>query len=138
MLVIDASVAAKWYLNEPDSTQALRWLQEGHDFAAPELLLVEVVNVLWRVGRKGETAPLDTKRVLLSLKGAIRHWTPDAALVERAAEIASSLDHPVYDCCYLACAERVNGVLLTADRRLANRVATTPWSERLQLLAEVQ
>jgi predicted nucleic acid-binding protein len=44
--VIDASVAVKWVLAEPDSVQALALRQ--HDLAAPELLVAECANVLWK------------------------------------------------------------------------------------------
>jgi len=41
-----------------------------------------------------------------------------------------ALDHPVYDCFYLALAEREQSVVVTADRRLITRLAQTRY-ERL-------
>ena len=48
---------------------------------------------------------------------------PIDALIARAAETAQELDHPVYDCLYLACAEATESVLVTADRKFAKKVA---------------
>ena len=44
-------------------------------------------------------------------------------LIDRAAEIAVEIDHPVYDCLYLACAEATASALITADRRFATKLA---------------
>jgi predicted nucleic acid-binding protein len=40
------------------------------------------------------------------------------SLIERAIAMAVALQHPIYDCLYLACAERAGAQLATADRRL--------------------
>ena len=48
---------------------------------------------------------------------------PSGDLIGRAAKIAVQIDHPVYDCLYIACAEATGSTLITADRRLANTVA---------------
>ena len=37
--------------------------------------------------------------------------------IDRAAQIAVEIDHPVYDCLYVACAEATASALITADRR---------------------
>jgi predicted nucleic acid-binding protein len=42
--------------------------------------------------------------------------------------IARDLDHPDYDCFYLALAEQRQATLVTADRRLLNRVRGTQWA----------
>jgi predicted nucleic acid-binding protein len=50
--------------------------------------------------------------------------------------IASQLDHPVYDCFYLALAEARDALLVTADRRLLRKLRGTPWVERVVNLAD--
>ena len=49
----------------------------------------------------------------------------------RASTIALELDHPVYDCIYLACTEIEGVPLVTADRRLQavskGRLAVDVW-----------
>ena len=48
---------------------------------------------------------------------------PIRHLAERAAQIAFELDHPIYDCLYLACSEITDSDLITADRRFADKAA---------------
>jgi predicted nucleic acid-binding protein len=50
------------------------------------------------------------------------------SLIERAIVMAIDLHHPVYDCLYLACAERAGARLATADRRLIAAVQGGPFA----------
>jgi predicted nucleic acid-binding protein len=47
---------------------------------------------------------------------------PTASLAPRALELALNLDHPVYDCFYLALAEAETAQMVTADRHLERRL----------------
>nr|WP_294519284.1 type II toxin-antitoxin system VapC family toxin [uncultured Rhodopila sp.] len=49
-------------------------------------------------------------------------------LAPRAVTISRELDHPVYDCFYLALAEAREATLVTADARLLRRINRTRWS----------
>ena len=49
--VVDASVAVKWFADEPLFDKA-RELQQ-HSLAAPDLIFAEVANVMWKLWRKG-------------------------------------------------------------------------------------
>ena len=46
--------------------------------------------------------------------------------------MACALSHPVYDCLYLALAEREGTRLITADQPFVERVAGTPWKNRVE------
>ncbi len=50
--------------------------------------------------------------------GDLVSLAPAAELVIHAAAIALRIDHAIYDCLYLACAEVEEAPLVTADRRL--------------------
>ncbi|MCL4758494.1 MAG: type II toxin-antitoxin system VapC family toxin [Rhodocyclaceae bacterium] len=117
--VVDASVAAKWFAPEPDSEAAQRIL--GGQIHAPDLLFAEVANILWKKRRRGELAdevPEIAARMLLQI-GV--HASSSADLMFEATALAARLDHPAYDCFYLALAVRHGIVLVTADRRLIAR-----------------
>ena len=47
-LVVDASIAVKWYVPEANSTQAAAILESGAELLAPDLLVAEVGKVLWK------------------------------------------------------------------------------------------
>jgi predicted nucleic acid-binding protein len=47
---------------------------------------------------------------------------------------ALTLNHPVYDCIYLACAETIDGILMTADRRLHRSVHGSEFESLIRYL----
>lgn len=126
-LVIDASVALKWFVDEDGSAQASALLDGPDLLIAPDLVLAEVGNAAWKAVRGGTMHPEQFAHAATRLPAAFDELTPLASLSQRAAAIALELDHPVYDCCCLALAEARAAPLVTADRRLLSRVAGTPW-----------
>lgn len=130
MLVVDASVAVKWLLPEPDRPLARRLLTEGEPLCAPDLVLAEVGNALWKNVRRGMPAgPLREGWDILP--SCFRSLVPMAELAGEALALALRHDHPVYDCFYVALARRESAPLVTADSRLAERLAP---AARIRLL----
>ncbi len=86
---------------------------------APELIVPELLNVRWKVARTGGFVP-DVSAIMdllarLTLEPMTEYATDAAAFAER-------LDHPVYDCFYVALAHRWNGIIITADHRLRRKL----------------
>ena len=134
MLVVDASVAIKWFIVEPGRPEARRLLDGSDPLVAPELIVAEVVNVVWKrlmTGALDRSQAADVPRELPQLFAEL---CPLATLARRALAIAEELRHPAYDCFYLALAEARDARLVTADRRFAERLAGTPWEERITTL----
>ena len=120
-LTVDASVVLKWFVTEPLSGQARQLLDVQLDLHAPDILLAEFANIIWKKVRRGETPdPQPYFDDLACLPGIVAIH-PVGGLIERAAQIAVLIDHPVYDCLYLACAEMTASALITADQQLVNR-----------------
>ena len=115
-LVIDASVLVKWFIDEPGSDRAAA-LRKA-DLTAPDLILVEVGNVLWKLQRRGVLAEADYFDAVEALLTAPIALVPTADLLLTAARLAAELDHPLYDCVYLALAMREGFPLVTEDQRL--------------------
>lgn len=91
------------------------------EFQAPDLLLPEFANTIWKKVKRGEIAyPEPFLNELRSLSQLIALY-PAEVLIERASHLAFEMDHPVYDCLYLACAEISGTPLVTADKRLVAR-----------------
>jgi predicted nucleic acid-binding protein len=120
-VVVDASIAAKWFIREAGRDDALRLL-EASERHAPDLVLAEVANVVWKKAIRGEVTDEQARFICIALKHYVDVLHPADALIESAIAMALRLRHPIYDCLYLACAERVAAPLVTADRRLARAV----------------
>lgn len=124
-LVIDASVAIKWFAPEVLSREAESLLDSGAALFAPDLLLVECGNIIWKKVRLGELARLDGDAALAALRSGPVDLVDTRPLVARALHLAHDLEHPVYDCLYLATAEAVEGVVVTADRRFFDQCSSS-------------
>lgn len=132
-LIVDASVALKWLVDEPGS-EAAHDLRH-RDLAAPALLRVETANVMRTLAARGAiSAPeeLDLFRLLQS--APVKIVDHDDALESRALETALDLGHPVYDCIYLSLAERMDRSLITADRKFHRAPQATSFVKRAELL----
>lgn len=122
--VVDASVAVKWVIPEMLSDEADRVRDGGDDVLAPDLLLVEVANALWRKTAAREISSREADAALDLVRRSGIDLRPAAPLLPRAMEMARRLGHPVYDCVYLALAEREHAAFVTADQRLLRRLST--------------
>ena len=136
-LVVDASVALKWFLSEePHAAQALAVVRDGAPMIAPDLLIAEVCNAAWRLARLGRISQIQVVEIAASLPRIFDALVSATGLAPRAVAIAAQLDHPVYDCLYLALAEAEQAHLLTADMRLLDKVRATSWEQRTVDLSE--
>jgi predicted nucleic acid-binding protein len=123
-VVVDASVALKWVLDEPGSEAAEALLDE--ELIAPSLWLLEAANALWRRAQRGEISHGEAKERLVELFNApVATSTIEEDLLS-AADLANGLAHPVYDCLYLAVAIRENTYVVTADARFYAVVEKSP------------
>ncbi|WOI57732.1 type II toxin-antitoxin system VapC family toxin [Palleronia sp. LCG004] len=136
-LVIDASVAIKWLIDEDGSDTALS-LRDA-DLAAPALLRIEVGNVLRTLAARQAIAPAEARDLFAFFQEApVAIADPDDALERRALDLALDLGHPIYDCVYLALAERMDRRLVTADLRFARALGSTDHAARILTLADVE
>ena len=124
--VVDASVAVKWYMPEPNSADADRLLSGGYKLYAPDLLVPEVGNVLWKRVMRSELSVQKARIILQTLKSLPMTFTPSSVLAENAMTIAGGLKRSFYDSLYLALALTADCRLVTADRKLFDAVKDAP------------
>ena len=122
-VVVDASVAFKWLVEEENSDKATAltrlWDDEGTQPVAPRIMPFEVANVLHRRVVRGDIGLEVAQGLMQDLitLGVVLHETP--SLHRRALELASQLKQgAVYDAHYLALAESLGCEMWTADQRL--------------------
>lgn len=136
ILVIDTSVAVQWFLNEPGHRQARALLIAENQLVAPDFVVAEVANVLWRRQRTGGIQPTLVDEALNELPNFFDRLAPAADLVLGALQLARALEHSVYDCMFLHLAADIEGsVMVTSDRRFAEKVARSSYAKLLQPLS---
>ncbi len=126
-MIIDASVAVKWFIPEADSDRAIALVADRR-LRAPPLLLTEVGNAIWKKLRRGD---LTERFDLLARHAELQDLVEivggrDAELATRAFELSLMLDHAIYDCVYLAMAEADGELLVTADAGFRRKLERTP------------
>ena len=134
--VVDASVAVKLLVDEPDSDAARDLAASGEALHAPRLMASEVATALWRKARLGQIGRADAGAAMALLADMPVRWDGDETVSADAVRLALALDHPVYDCVYLALAHRIGATVVTADRRFATAVAPTDHGEAVMTLAD--
>lgn len=137
-IVVDASIALRWVVEEDGSGEArfLRdeWLRKNEEVLAPPIFRSELVNGLYRQVRI-RTLPVDEATQAYSLLESSVIIHEPVGLGRRALELAFALRLPAaYDAFYLALADLEGCELWTADRRLA---AVASSSHRVRWLGEV-
>jgi len=122
VIVVDASVVAPALADDGDDGDRARTRLRGERLLAPELLDLEVISALRRAASAGG---LDDRRARLAIDdftaldiGRVGH----RGLIERIWELRANVTP--YDAAYVALAEALAVILVTADARLAR--ATGP------------
>lgn len=136
ILVTDASVVVKSVLTEDDSEAARQLMNGEHELHVPRVLVAELTNALWSKVQSGLLTPSEASQAQELVLALHLEWANDEVLAADALRIAVGLNHPVYDCVYLALAYQVGGTLVTADTRFFNTVAGTEHAGRVVLLAD--
>ena len=137
-LVIDASIAIKWVVAERGTAEALL-LRMRARLIAPELLVAECANILWKKVQRKELMPDEAILAARLLQGSEVELLPTRSLLEAATRIAIDLDHPAYDCLYLALAVEKDCRFVTADDALIRKLTQTRFASlrsRIVSLAE--
>lgn len=124
-MIVDASVALRWFLNEPGAAAAAAALSTPR--LAPDLVVAEIGNGLWAAVQRQRLDGPTARTLLAAAPRLFQELRPAKALANQAFAIACALKHPIYDCFYLALAEAEGASLFTYDTRLQAAVRGTPW-----------
>lgn len=125
--VVDASIGFKWEVAElhSDKAQQLRddYQNAVHELLAPDLFPTEVANALLVAQRRGRLLPGQGPLLLADVFTTLPRIHPSLPdLVPRAYAVAELTQASVYDCLYVALAEREKCQLITADDKLVKKL----------------
>ncbi len=121
--IIDASVAVKWFYEEPLHQEARLYFDSTVNLVAPELIKQEFVNAIVKKVRCMDVNPDEGWQSYQDLFNSdTLELLPTDDFLEEAYKLAVSIKHPVYDCIYLAAAKQLNIAVVTADQKFFNQV----------------
>jgi predicted nucleic acid-binding protein len=138
MLVLDASVVAKWFFPEEHSSESRRLLAGRNTLVVPELIWSEVGNIAWKRVRLGEITPDEAMQLVADLIRMPLEAVPTQGLLPPALELAVATDRTVYDCMYLALAIDRKCRLVTADERFVNALSLTPFAKHVRHVTKLR
>jgi len=125
MIVVDASVAVKWFVPEPGEEAAGKLLDGAERLLAPSLIRMEVSGAIIRRFREGDLtenrAREGTQAWDAMLERGVVSLLPDSEVFEDAVQMAFLARHTLADCLYLAVAKRVDAAVITADEPMQKR-----------------
>ncbi len=133
-LIIDASVAVKFFIDEEGAERARALLDQPLPFLAPDLIFVELASVAAKRVRRGDVGAGLAEDMLRRAPGLfVRTW-PSVVLMEAAYGFAAAHGLSAYDGVYLALARRRSAVVITADAKLVARAGKAGHGDLLRPL----
>lgn len=135
-LIVDSSVALKWFLKEIDADKADDILRAERDLFAPDFLLAEVANGLRRQQRNAVISAESVNEAVAGLAGVFTELLPTGVLILDALLISQQLDHSIYDCLFLAASRMRDAQFVTADTAFVSKVSGTQDASRVIALAD--
>jgi predicted nucleic acid-binding protein len=123
LLVIDSSVAAKWFVSEPDRAAALSLLGPETLLYAPDFFLLEMDSIVSKWVRRRVLSVSDGQATRASVRQVPMKLHPTRDLIESAFQLALWTKSSFYDCLYLALSVTLDRPVVTADRRFFDNIA---------------
>jgi predicted nucleic acid-binding protein len=125
MIVVDASVAVKWFIPEAGEEAAAKLLGGKKRLIAPALIRLEVTGAIIRRYREGHLSEKKAREGAQAWEAMLQHrvvrLVPDAELFDDAVHMAFLAKHTLADCLYLAVAKGLGAPVITADKPMRDR-----------------
>lgn len=137
-LVIDASVAIKWFIPEVHAIAASRLLHKNFQFIAPDLIFAEVGNILWKKTRLKELTVETATGILNDFKNLPINSYENEILIQTAWQIATTYQCTVYDSLYVALAQMEGSILITADKVLYKNLSSSKLAHSLLWVEDIK
>ncbi len=135
--VIDASIAAKWFLDEVFCNESREVLHGRYSLHAPDFLLLEMDSVFLKRIRRGDITPQDANVARLMLRQIPIKCHAITAFLDRAYEIAALTGQSIYDSLYVTLALLLDSHMITADRKLYDGLRNGPFKKHLVWVEDV-
>lgn len=136
VLIIDASVGAKWFFEEEFSDFSIALLDPRHQLHAPDFFSLELDSIICKRIRRREITLAEGQRIRDALRVFPIQYHPVNLLDDEAFELANQTFRSPYDCLYLALALLLDGRMITADLRFYKALCDGSWGNYLCWIAD--
>lgn len=118
-VVLDSTCAVEIALNKQDGDRLKALLDESEQVLAPDLLIPEFLNALWKYHQFNQLSLSVCDQALDLLPALVETFVPSAEIYREAFALTrAQKSRAAYDMFYLALARREDAVLLTLDSTL--------------------
>lgn len=124
-VVVDASVAIKWFIPEVHSAAAVRFLDPAFTLIAPDLIASEFANAIWKKVRRRELDRDEAREIGFAFAKVPLEICASLPILPAALELAIGVGRSVYDSLYLALAVAEDCRVVTADAKLYASIAAS-------------
>jgi predicted nucleic acid-binding protein len=140
-LVLDTSVAVKFYLSEERREEALDLLsavaENRASLLAPGTVQPELFNALWQQHRRGHLSVEEVREYWSDFSVTSMDLYAPEDLMRRATAIAFETSAVVYDALFLALAEDAGTAVITDDGRLLQTLEGTPYAHLAHPITDI-
>jgi hypothetical protein len=137
VFIVDARVAAKWFIEEEYGEAALAVLKKSSQLHAPDFLLLEMDSIICKWIRRGAISAAEGSK----LRDAFRRYPIQrhsfVSFLDAAFAIANQTRQSVYDCAYVALAALLKGRMVTADRKLYDNLRNGPFKKHVTWIGDI-
>ena len=137
MVVVDASVAVKWYVEEIHDSEAELFLVRDFQLHAPELAIPEFGSIIWKKCRSGSLVNRGALRIIHAFCNEDIVFHGQRSLLPGAVNGANATNQTVYDWTYLTLAVSLSCILVTADYRFYQALKETRFKQHLAWIEDV-
>ncbi len=135
--VVDASVVAKWFVEEEHGNAALSVLKEMNSLHAPDFLLLEMDNIIWKWSRRGVVCDEEGSELRDAFRRYPIQYHPFVSFRDSAFAIANQVRQSVYDSLYVALAALLNARMVTADHKLYEGVRNSRYKKHILWIGDI-
>lgn len=136
-VVIDATVAVKWYFPEVYCDECLALLDQAEELVVPDLLFTQVGTAVWKRVKSNELKPVVAEGIMSNLSRLPLRRVSNDQLIGDAMKIATLSTRTFQEAIYFALAMRCETPLVTADRRWYSLLNTGPMKNHLAFVGDV-
>ena len=128
---VDASVAAQWIFDEPNSLAPKERLNPSHELHVPDFFFLEIDNILWKRVQRKEITIKESEIGRSAFRQFPLQIHPFMSSLDLAYAVALKSHQSLYDSLYISLAILLDVCLVTADKKLHEGIKKSGWLKKV-------